>query len=153
VSLEAWLTLPTPEWAGNLVGLALAIVSAGAALYASLIVPWAAELGTATDATNDANGQLLNPRTTDGARALGRLSEIRRRDPRNGVGLVALGVALPMTLLGIVAGLQIPNVGWLFTIVPVVISAIVAALAGLVPGRSERKDADERLREMGVRRS
>jgi peptidoglycan/LPS O-acetylase OafA/YrhL len=135
------------------VALVLAIVSAGAALYASLIVPWAAELRTATDATKDANGELLNPRTTDGARALVRLSEIRRRDPRQGVGLVALGVALPMTLLGIVAGLQIPNVGWLFTIFPVVISAAVAALVGLLPGRSERKEADERLREMGITRS
>jgi hypothetical protein len=153
MSLETWFTLPTPEWAGNLVGLALAIVSAGAALYASLVVPWAAELETATDATENENGQLLSPKTTDGARARRRLSEVRRRDPRRGVGLVALSIAVPMTLLGIVAGLQIPDVGWLFSVVPVVISAGVAAMAGLVPGRTERKTADERLREMAASRA
>jgi amino acid transporter len=148
MTLETWFTLPTSDWAGSLVSLSLAIVSAGAALYASLAVPWAAELAAATGATRDANGNPLSPKTTEGARALSRLAEVRDRDPGKGVGAVVLVIVALMTALGVVGGLQIPKVGWLFTVVPVVVAACVAIAAALIPGRRERPAADIRLGEM-----
>ncbi|MDQ3346032.1 MAG: hypothetical protein M3473_07020 [Chloroflexota bacterium] len=74
--------------------------------------------------------------------------EVRDRDPGKGVGAVVLAIAGLMTTLGIVGGLQIPNVGWLFTVVPVVVAACVAMAAALIPGRRERPAADKRLGEM-----
>lgn len=144
--MDTWFRLPTPEWASNLVNLALAIVSAGAALYSSAVVPWAAELAAAIRGTKDDNDQPLDPRSSEGAKALRRLTQVRAKDPRIGLGLVALLVSVPMTFLGIIGGLQIPGVGWLYTVVPVVIAAGVALIAAFIPGRSERAAADAVLR-------
>jgi hypothetical protein len=140
--MDNWFRLPTPEWAGSLVSLALAIVSAGAALYSSAVVPWAAELAAAIGSTKDDNDRPLDPRSREGAKAIRRLNQVRAKDPRKGLGLVALLVSIPMTLLGIIGGLQIPNVGWLYTVVPVLVAAGVALIAAFIPGRSERAAAD-----------
>lgn len=142
MSLESWFRLPTPEWAGSLVSLSLAIVSAGAALYSAAVVPWAAELAAAVRNTRDDNDEELDPRLSEGARARRRLGQIRAKDPRRGLGLVALLVSIPMTFFGVVAGLQIPSVGWLYTVVPVLVAAAVALVAAFIPGRSERAEAD-----------
>jgi hypothetical protein len=144
--VDSWFHLPTPDWAGSLVNLALAIVSAGAALYSAAVVPWAAELGAAIRSTKDDNDRPLDPRSFEGAKALRRLSQVRAKDPRNGLGLVALLVSVPMTFFGIIGGLQIPTVGWLYTVVPVVIAAGIALVAAFIPGRSERAAADAVLR-------
>lgn len=142
MSLETWFRLPSEAWAGSLVGLALGIVSAGAAIFSSAVVPWAAELGAALKGTRDSNDQPINPKTSEGARALRRLAEVRARDPRKGLGRVALGVSIPMTILGVVAGLQIPDSGWLYTVAPVLIAAAVGIGAAFLPGRDERAQAD-----------
>jgi hypothetical protein len=138
--------LPTKEWAGSLVSLTLAIVSAAAAIYSGAVVPWAAELATATAAMLDGNGQPLDPRSTAGSRAKTHLVEVRAKDPAKGIGLVALLLTVPMTILGLIAGLQIPSVGYLYTIFPIALSAAVAIVAAVVPGRLERKAADARLK-------
>lgn len=144
--MESWFRLPTADWAGNLVNLALAIVSAGAALYSSAVVPWAAELAAAIAGTKDDNDQPLDPRSSEGAKALRRLTQVRAKDPGKGLGLVALLVSIPMTIFGVVGGLQIPDVGWLYTVLPVLIAAAVALTAAFIPGRSERAAADAILR-------
>jgi len=51
--LDAFFRLPSPEWAATLVSLTLGVVSAAAAIYSSVAVPWAASLGAATAATFD----------------------------------------------------------------------------------------------------
>jgi hypothetical protein len=112
VSLDPWLHLPSADWAGSLVSLSVAVVAAGAALYSAAVVPWAADLESARRA-GMSDGKPLNPAGDAGSRARRRLLDIRARDPRRGLGLVALLVAVPMALLGIVAALQIPDSGWL----------------------------------------
>jgi hypothetical protein len=146
MNLDALLALPTKEWAGSLVSLSLAIVSAAAAIYSGAVVPWAAELASATRAMVDKNGKPLDPAGTDGARARARLEEVRAKDPAKGIGLVALALSVPMTFLGIIAGLQVPGVGYLYTVFPIALSAGVAIVAAVVPGRTERHKADARLK-------
>jgi hypothetical protein len=146
--MDAWFALPTADWAGSLVSLALAIVSAGAAFYGSLVVPWAAALGAATSASKNQDGKLLDPTSAEGSRALRRLEGVRAEDPRKGVGIVVLSVSALMTALGSIAGLQIPNVGYLYTVVPVVVAAVITVAVALLPGRDERKSADETLRAL-----
>jgi hypothetical protein len=146
MNLDALFALPTKDWAGSLVSLALAIVSAAAAIYSGAVVPWAAELATATAAMVGQNGKPLDPSGTDGARARVHLVEVRAKDPAKGIGLVALLLTVPMTILGIIAGLQVPNVGYLYTVFPIALAAGVATVAAIVPGRTERHDADARLK-------
>jgi hypothetical protein len=148
VSFDTWLALPTPDWAGSLVGLALAIVSAAAAVYASAHVAWVAELEAAVDATMDEQGNPRGRRTAEGARAYAQLGKIRGRDPAKGLGRVALLVSGLMTVVGVIAGLQIPNVGWVYTVVPVLVAAGVSLGAVFVPGRSARREADARIEEL-----
>lgn len=148
MSIEVWTSLPTPEWAATLVSLALATISAGAALHAAVAVPWAAKLESAVAATNDRNGKLHNPATSEGVRSLARLGEVRERDPGKGLGRVILAVVTLMTALGSVGGLQIEGVGWLYSIVPVWVAAGVAVAAVRLPGRRVRGEADRRLTEM-----
>jgi hypothetical protein len=148
VTAADWLTLPTADWAGSLVGLALGVVSAAAAVFSSTHLNWIAELESATDATFDANGGKRVATTADGARAYDRLKKHRARDPTKSIGRIALAVSGFMTVLGVIAGLQIPKVGWFYTIVPILVAALVSVVAVFVPGRSARSSADARLREM-----
>ena len=143
--VDAWLRLPSPEWAGSLVNLALALISAAAAIYSGALVPWLAELESAIRATRDDNGMPFDPSSREAARARRRLREVRGKDPARGLGVVVVAISAPLTLLGVVAGLQIPNSGYLFTIVPVLAAAAVALGAALLPGRSGRKEADALL--------
>jgi hypothetical protein len=146
VTPDVLFALPTPEWAGSLVGLSLAIVSAAAAIYSAAVVPWAAELEAAR-ADNFVYGQPRDPNSGAGARAKARLREIRGKDPRRGLGIVTLSVAIPMSALGVVAGLQIPKVGLVYTVLPIVISACVAVFAAIYPGQRERRTADALLHQ------
>jgi hypothetical protein len=146
--VDTWLALPTKDWAGSLVSLALGLISAAAAVYATTVVAWAAELQSAIDATTDRDGKVRDPATGEGARARAALQEVRRRDPAHGLGMVVLAVTAMMTALGVVGGLQISDVGWLFTIVPVIVATAIALGGMYLPGRRERGDADGRLRDM-----
>jgi hypothetical protein len=143
-----WFTLPTKEWAGSLVGLSLAVVSAAAAVFSSAHLGWIAELESATDACLDERNKVRLRTTSEGARAYSHLKQHRSSDPKHNVGWVVLFVAAFMTGLGVIAGLQIADVGWLFTIVPIVIAALVSVLAVFAPGRKARTAADARLAEM-----
>ncbi len=143
-----WFALPTPEWAGSLVGLSLAVVSAAAAVFSSVHLAWIAELEKAIDATVDERGKTRARTTSEGARAYAHLKRHRSRDPKKDVGWIALFVAGFMTALGIIAGAQIPDVGWLFTIVPIGIAALLSVIAVFAPGRDARSAADKRLAEM-----
>ena len=148
MSLDTLFRLPSPEWAGTLVSLALAIVSAAAALYSSVAVPWAAAPEAATAATFDEYGKPRTRVSADGYHAFQHLSEVRQRDPAKGLGRVTWLVAGPMTALGVVGGLQVPNVGWLYTVGPILVAAIVDWIAVLALGRTARKAADARIRAM-----
>lgn len=145
MNLETWFLLPSADWAGSLVSLSVAIVSAGAALYSAAVVPWAADLESARRAGMD-GAQRLNPAGDAGSRARLRLIDVRARDPRRGLGLVALLIATPMAVLGVIAALQIPDSGWLYTVVPVAVACIVALIAAFIPGATERREADRLLR-------
>jgi amino acid transporter len=147
--LEDWFALPTPDWGGTLVGLALALISAGAAVYTSVVVPWTSELESAVAGTVGPDGLVRKPTTGEGARALQHLTEVRHRDPAKGLGVLALIVTTLMTVLGVLGGLQIQSVGWLYTVVPVLVATTVAGVAVVVPGRASRRLADRRLIELG----
>jgi peptidoglycan/LPS O-acetylase OafA/YrhL len=138
-------TLPTAAWAGTLVGISLAVVSAIAAVYSSAHLSWVADLDAAVDATTDERGKLRARTTAEGARAYAHLKRHRARDPRRSLGWVAVILAGFMTAIGIVAGLQVPSVGLLFTVAPIALSAAVSFGAVLLPGRASRKAADDRL--------
>lgn len=148
MTIDDWFTLPTKEWAGTLVGLSLAVVSAAAAIFSSAHLGWIAELERATDACLDERNKVRLRTTSDGARAYSHLKRHRSRDPKTGVGLVVLFISAFMTALGVIAGLQIRDVGWFFTIVPIVIAALVSVLAVYAPGGQARRAADARLTEM-----
>jgi hypothetical protein len=145
VNLESWFTLPTPEWAGSLVGLALAIVSAAAAVYASAHTAWVAELEAAVEATVNDQGEPRGRKTAEGARAYANLKKVRSKDPSKSLGRVALMISGLMTVIGVIAGLQIPKVGLLYTVIPVLVAAGVSLGAVFVPGRSARRDADAQI--------
>jgi peptidoglycan/LPS O-acetylase OafA/YrhL len=138
-------TLPTADWAGTLVGISLAVVSAVAAVYSSAHLSWVTDLDAAVDATIDARGKIRARTTAEGARAYAHLKRHRTRDPRRSLGWVAALVAGFMTVIGIVAGLQVPKVGLLFTIAPIALSAALSFGAVLLPGGASRKAADDRL--------
>jgi hypothetical protein len=146
--LDAFFRPPSPEWAGTLVGLALGVVSAAAAIYSSVAVPWAASLEAATSATFDQYKKPLLTSGDDGYKAYLRLSEVRKRDPRPGLGKITGAIAIPMTVLGGIAGLQVPNVGWLYTVGPILVAGIVEGFAILALGRVARREADSRLKQM-----
>jgi hypothetical protein len=143
--VEAWFRLPSPDWAGSLVNLALAIVSAAGAIYSAAVVPWLGELDAAMRSTRDDNGKRFDPASAEAARARRRVREIRGRDPAKGLGVIVLVISIPMAALGIVAGLQIPESGYVYTVLPVVVAAVVAVGAALLPGRQARRDADALL--------
>jgi hypothetical protein len=61
---------------------------------------------------------------------------------------VALAVTVMMAILGVIGGLQISDVGWLYTVVPVLVATGIAIASMALPGRKERQAADARLTEM-----
>lgn len=146
--LDAFFRLPSPEWAATLVSLTLGVVSAAAAIYSSVAVPWAASLGAATAATFDQYKRPLLISGDNGYKAYVHLSEVRKRDPRPGLGWITVAIAIPMTILGVIAGLQVPNVGWVYTVGPILVAATVEGVAILALGRTARKEADARLKQM-----
>lgn len=148
MNADTWFALPTPQWAGSLVGLALGLVAATGGVYTSVGSGWLAQLGTAMVGTKDRDGVVWGVGTGERVKARAALAEVLRRDPSAGLGRVALALVGMMAALGIVGGTQIPNVGWLYTVVPVAVATVVAATAILVPGRRERRAAKERLKEM-----
>lgn len=139
--MEMWFRLPSPEWAGSLLNLSLAVVSAAAAIYSSAVIPWVAELEGAIRQTKDPDGHPLNIATNEGARAVRQLRAVRDRDPARALGIGSLAIAMPMAALGVVAGLQIPNTGLVYTVVPVLVAALVAIGAAFLPGRAARLEA------------
>jgi hypothetical protein len=55
-----------------------------------------------------------------------------------------------MTVVGVIAGFRIPNVGLAFTVVPILVAAGVSILAVFLPGRSARTTADARIAELAA---
>jgi hypothetical protein len=147
MDVETWLALPTADWGGTLVGLSLGLISAAAAVYTTVATRWAGDLKSAIDATSP-RGQVLDAATTDGARALAGLESALGRDPAPGLGLVVLVVTVMMAFLGVVGGARIPNVGFLFTVIPVVVATVIAGASMYLPGRRERVEAQARVTQM-----
>jgi len=143
--IDYWFKLPSADWAGNLLGLSLAVISAAAAIYSSAVLPWIAELERATRGTRDKDGRPLDPLSTSGLRARDELEAVRTRDPRATLGRLSLAIAAPMTALGVIAGLQIPDSGLIYTVVPVLAAAGVAVGAAFLPGREARTKADKAI--------
>jgi hypothetical protein len=76
------------------------------------------------------------------------LEAARLGDPAEGLGVVVLAVTVMMAILGVIGGLQIPEVGWLYTVAPVLVATGIAVASITLPGRKERHEADLRLTEM-----
>lgn len=146
--MNTWFRLPSADWAGTLLTLSLGVVSAAAAIYSSAVLTWIAELEAATRATADDDGVRLDPRAAVGRRARRRLQDVKARDPLRTLGRLSLTIATPMTALGLVAGLQIPDTGLVYTVIPVLLAAGVAVGTAFLPGRAARAAADVALSEL-----
>jgi hypothetical protein len=57
-----------------------------------------------------------------------------------------------MTVLGAIGGLHIPNVGWLYTVGPNLVAAIVEGFAVLALGQAARKEVGARITPMKASR-
>jgi hypothetical protein len=146
--VDAWFRLPSADWAANLVNLALAVVSASAAIYASAVLAWIAQLEAATRATSDEDGRRLEWSLGEARHARLALQEVQGRDPQRTLGRLSLALATPMTAIGVIAGLQVPDSGLVYTVVPVLIAAAVAIGSAFLPGRAARREAARALADL-----